>query len=223
MDCKGASTMPLTHDNTQHFELLSGIAINDLSPMMHEIGSELGLTTVEHGLIGFGDPEPMRVHSEIIYHENLLPYFMLGCVKKADTGGANILYDAVNAAAIIAKEEPELLDVTMVYRAEHYPGTQAVVPLVRNKQGEDFLAFRQKKKDLNEVLGLQGSWDEASFYEYIDTVIARCEEFSGILEPGEILVVNNYKTLHVRTAYEGLRKMIRVRVDDPEANQSYVV
>lgn len=205
----------------QHFQVISGVEINDMSPYMHEIGNSLGSMTVEHGLIGYGDDQPMRIHSEIIYHEDLLPYFMLGCVKPAETGGANILYDAVKAAVLIADEEPSLLGVTMVYHAEHYPDTKAVVPLIRNKQGEDFLAFRQKKKDLNEVHDLPEGWSEDRFYNYIDSVLARCVEYSGTLQAGEILLVNNYKTLHVRTAFEGLRKMIRVRVDDPEAHQDY--
>lgn len=205
-----------------HFELISGIEINDLSPLMHEIGRTLGKTTVEHGLIGYGDPNPVRIHSEIIYHDDLLPYFMLGCVQKAEKGGESILYDAVRAAEIIKDEAPELTGITMVFHAEHYPDTKSVVPLLRSKDAVDFLAFRQKKANLNEVHNLPFGWDEAVFYKYIDSVLQLCVEFEHGLEPGEILIVNNYKTLHVRTAYEGLRKIIRVRVDDPEAHQKYI-
>lgn len=206
-----------------HFELISGVEVNALSPLMHEIGKTLGEVTVEHGLIGFGDPNPMRIHSEIIYHDDMLLYFMLGCVKRADEGGANILYDAVKAAFIIKSEAPELDAVTMVFHAEHYEDTKAIVPLLRSKNGRDFLAFRQKKADLNEIHNLPEGWNEALFYEYIDSVLHRCVEFEHVLEPGELLIVNNYRTLHVRTAYTGLRKMIRVRVDDPETHQNYII
>lgn len=206
-----------------HYELISGIEINSLSPLMHEIGRTLGRVTVEHGLVGFGDPNPMRIHSEIIYHNDMLPYFMLGCVKKADKGGANILYDAEKASDIIKSEAPELATVNMVFHAEHYEDMQAIVPLLRTRNGRDFLAFRQKKADLNEIDNLPEGWDEAMFYEYIDSVLHSCVEFERVLEPGEILIVNNYGALHVRTAYEGLRKMVRVRVDDPGAHQNYIV
>ncbi len=207
----------------QHYELMTGIERNDLSPTMNQIGLNLGRTTVEHGLIGYGDTSPMRIHSELIYHEDLIPYFMLGCVEKAEKGGKNFLYDAVEAARVISEEHPELLDVRMVYHAEHYDDTRAVVPLIRHKQGEDFLAFRQKKYDLNEVHNLPEGWSEEEFYDYIDDVLERAVELEHTMEPGEVLVVNNYKTLHVRTAFEGLRKMIRVRVDDPEAHKNYKV
>jgi alpha-ketoglutarate-dependent taurine dioxygenase len=207
----------------QHYELISGVERNDLSPTMHKVGLSLGRTTVEHGLIGYGDNSPMRIHSELIYHEDLIPYFMLGCVEKAEEGGKNFLYDAVEAARIISEEQPEFLGIKMIYHAEHYDDTKAVVPLIRHKQGEDFLAFRQKKHDLNEVHNLPEGWSEEDFYDYIDDVLGRTVELEHTMEPGEILVVNNYKTLHVRTAFEGLRKMIRVRVDDPEAHKVYKV
>lgn len=207
----------------QHFELHGGIAIADLSNTLQEIGLSLGSHVIEHGLIGFGDPNPTKIHSELIYHPNLLPYFMLGGVKAADDGGHNRIYNAVQAAAIIRAEQPELLDVTMVFHAEHYDSTKAVVPLVRNKQGEDFLAFRQRKGILNEVQNLPTTWNEEEFYQYIDEVLKRCLEFEHVLAPGEFLVVNNYKTLHVRTAYSGLRKVIRVRVDDPDAHKDYLI
>lgn len=206
----------------EHFKIISGVEINEMSPLMHEIGQSLGENTVEHGLIGFGDDRPMRIHSEIIYHPDMLHYFMLGCVEKADRGGKSLLYDAVRAADIMKEEAPELIDTTMTYHAEHYKHTKAVVPLIRTKNEKDFLAFRQKKSNLNEVHGLPNGWSEDDFYHYVDSVLNRCVELEQVLEPGEILIVNNYRVLHVRTAYEGLRKMIRVRVDDPEAHQDYL-
>lgn len=205
----------------QHYEHIAGVEINEMSPLMHEIGRSLGRVTVEHGLIGFGDDNPMRIHSEIIYHPDMLRYFMLGCVQKATVGGESLLYDAVKAAEIIKDEKPELTNITMVFHAEHYTRTKAVVPLLRTKDGVDFLAFRQRKANLNEIYGLPNGWSEAGFYDYIDTVLNRCVEFEKTLEPGEILIVDNYRALHVRTAFQGLRKMIRVRVDDPEAQQNY--
>ena len=206
-----------------HFELISGIEILDMSQRMHEIGLSLGATMVEHGLIGFGDPRPVRIHSEVVYHEDMVPFFMLGCVERATEGGTTILYDAVKAAEIIKEEHPDIAEVSMTFRAEHYEGVSTTVPLLREKNGQQFLGFRQKKKQLNDVIGLPKDVDEDTFYDYIDSVLDRCIEFEQTLSPGEVVVVDNYQTLHVRTAYTGVRKMNRVRVDDPEDHREYLV
>lgn len=200
--------------NGEHFRLYEGIPINELSPLMHKIGREIGSTTFELALLGYGDDQPVRIHSESIYHSQMCTYFMLGCVKKADQGGDTLVYDAELAARLITNEQPELRSVKMVYHAEHYSDTKAVVPLLRNFGGEDFLSFRQKFP-LNEVHNLPEDMSEDEFYEYIDGVLERSIEFDKVLEPGEMILVDNYKTLHVRKAYQGLRKIIRVRVDDP--------
>jgi|SRR3989344_167460 len=209
--------------NGQHFELLTDIPILAMSDTMRDLGLSLGNSTTEHGLIGFGDPMPTKIHSELIYHKNLVPYFMLGCVQAAIEGGSTVIYDAVKAAQIVSDEEPALLGVTMVYHAEHYEDTKAVVPLIRKKRGEEFLAFRQKKFELNEVRNLPEHWNEEDFYTYVDTVMSRSKEFDRVLAPGEVILVDNYKTLHERTAYDGIRKIIRVRVDDPDSNKKYLM
>lgn len=49
----------------------------------------------------------------------------------------------------------------------------------------------------------------------MDSVLDRSVELEHLLQPSEGLLVNNYRTLHARTAYTGLRKIIRVRADDP--------
>jgi alpha-ketoglutarate-dependent taurine dioxygenase len=198
----------------EHFKLLTDVPINEMSPLMHKLGHQLGSTTFELGLLGYGDKEPIKIHSESIYHPQMCPYFMLACVKNADEGGDTVVYDAVKAAQIIDDEAPELADVQMVYHAEHYTDTKATVSLLRDFGSGKFLSFRQQYP-LNEVHNLPDGMSADAFYEFIDSVLARCVEFDKILKPGEIIIVNNYKTLHVRRAYKGLRKIIRVRVDDP--------
>lgn len=198
----------------KHFELIQGVERNNLSPTMHVIGQSLGATTFELGLISFGDKEATLIHSESIYHEEMCPYFMLGCVEQADEGGGTIVYDAVRAAAIIDDEHPELRETVMTYHAEHYDATKTTVPLIRNLDGEDALVYRQEFY-LNEVTHLPDGWDVSSFYQYIDSILQDCIEFEQRLSPGDLLIVNNYKTLHVRLASRGWRKIIRVRVDDP--------
>jgi trimethyllysine dioxygenase len=197
-----------------HFQLFSGIDINEMSPFMHRLGLQLGKTTFELALIGYGDDKPIKIHSESVYHPEMCTYFMLACVKQADTGGENRIYDGEMAARLISEEMPELESVRMTYHAEHYEGTKVTVPLIRKFGETESLTFRQKFP-FNEVAGLPNGLDEDSFYEYMDSVLDRCVQFEHLLEPGEVLLVNNYKTLHVRTAYTGLRKIIRVRVDDP--------
>lgn len=201
-------------DANRHFELFQGLDINEMSPFMHRIGLALGKTTFELGLIGYGDNQPIKIHSESIYHPQMCPFFMLACVKAADTGGANRVYDGEKAAEIILAEAPELSSVRMTYNAEHYDGVSTTVPLLRDFGSGDVLTFRQKFP-FNEVGGLPEGLGEDEFYDYMDDVLDRCVEFEHLLQPGEVLLVNNYKTLHVRTAYTGLRKIIRVRVDDP--------
>ena len=209
-------------DNGEHYALFQGIDPLEMSNRMHSIGLSLGDSTVEHGLIGYGDSSPVRIHSEVIYHEDMVPYFMLGCIKQASKGGVNILYNAVEAASIMSREVLELTNTKMVYHAEHYDDLSVSVPLIREKRNNQFLAFRQKKADLNEIHDLPHGWSDDDFYEYIDDVLSRTIEFEHLLLPGEVLLVDNYQTLHVRTAYEGLRKMIRVRVDDPESDRRYL-
>lgn len=200
--------------NGEHFQVFQDIPVNEMSPMMHAIGKQIGSTTFELGLIGYGDSEPIRIHSESIYHPQMCPYFMLACVQRADSGGDTIIYDGEKAAKLITEEMPELQNVTMVYHAEHYNDTSARVPLLRNFRDKDVLAFRQKFP-LNEAHGLPEGMNEDELYEYVDGVLDRCVEFEKILDPGEVILVDNYRTLHVRKAYSGLRKIIRVRVDDP--------
>jgi alpha-ketoglutarate-dependent taurine dioxygenase len=204
--------------NGEHFQLFQDIPTNDLSSTMHSIGRQIGTTTFELGLLGYSDDKPARIHSESIYHSAMCPYFMLACVQKADIGGDTLVYDAEKAARIISSEAPELEGVRMVYHAEHYDHTRAETPLIRDFGEGSFLTFRQQFY-LNEVHNLPPGLTEDDFYAYIDQVLTRCIEFDKILEPGEMILINNYKTLHVRKAFEGLRKIIRVRVDDPAYNE----
>lgn len=202
--------------NGEHFQLFRGIDTNEMSPFMRRVGKSIGETVFELGIMGYEEPAPIRIHSESIYHDRMCPYFMLGCVKPAEVGGDTIIYDGVKAARLIEEEAPELESVRMVYHAEHYDDTVAVMPLVRDMKddGESSLVFRQKFP-LNEVTGLPTGWDEDDLYEYIDNVLDRSVEFDQKLTTGDVILIDNYKTLHLRRAFSGLRKIVRVRVDDP--------
>jgi alpha-ketoglutarate-dependent taurine dioxygenase len=201
---------------SDHYSLIRGVSRNEISPTMHAIGQDLGSTTFELALVGYEDTQPLRIHSESIYHEKMCPYFLLGCVEQAAEGGENTIYDAVEAARVLKREHPELLNVIMTYHAEHYDNTESTVPLVRSiGNAEEFLAFRERMP-INEVHNLPVGWTEDSFYSYMRYLLNQCVEFKHTLSSGEILIVNNYKTLHCRGPFRGMRKIIRVRVDDPE-------
>jgi alpha-ketoglutarate-dependent taurine dioxygenase len=197
------------------FELLPTVDTALLSEYLNGIGTTLGGYVVEHCMIGYGDPQPQGIHCETIYDEVMCRYFLLGCIEQSEEGGESLIFDGVQAATVILTEYPELADVTITYRADKNSTTDAVSPLVYpGPDDERFLCYRQMYVH-DEVHGLPDSMTRTDFHDLVDGVIDRCMVFDQRLNVGQAVLVDNYKTLHGRRPYKGIRKMLRVRVYTP--------
>ena len=184
-----------------------------------EFGRQIGANHIGRLVLqGEGSGEWLLKHTEgIIFNEDsLLQYFALGCLEKAATGGRTFIYDARVAASLIDTKYPELADVRTKYISTVYEGQQSEHSLVTDdEQYGRVLRYRSKASTNIIVAGLPESMSEDDYYETIEVVLDESIIATHQWTPGELVVVNNHITLHSREPYEGPRKMVRFRFDDP--------
>jgi alpha-ketoglutarate-dependent taurine dioxygenase len=148
------------------------------------------------------DPEPLR-------------YFALGCLEAAARGGATCLYDGRIAAQALLDSQPGLAQVRITYSTEWRP-TAATHPLVVNDpQHGAVLRFRSSLKT-NVVRGpLPSSLSEAGMYAEVEAALSAAVAVVHRWRPGDLLIVDNWAMIHAREPFNGTRRMVRYRYDDP--------
>ncbi len=183
------------------------------------LGESLGASIGHHIIAGNGDNYSLPIHTEGIYYpDGLLHYFVLGCVQPATQGGETRIFDARKAAILLNERYPDLVEVSVDYTAKAHPDQHAHHNLVEiNTSNEKVLVYRSRV-ETNTILNYT---NESKLYTAVDSILEECVLVTHSWEVGDLLFVDNSRTLHDRLPYSGDRKMLRVRFDDQYVEATY--
>lgn len=157
----------------------------------------------------------LEVHVDGLYLSRVPTHFLLACLQPSDEGGETQIYDGRVAADIIEAEWPELVHLEFEYSSLAH-GLVARHKLVESVPSDRCthrtLVFREKVVT-NRLLSHVVDWPEDRVYRYLRTVLDRSLVYSHRWHAGDIIAVNNRFSLHGRNAFQGLRKLLRIRLE----------
>ena len=196
------------------YTIVRGVDPLHMNEAMERMGLQLGTTTNTLGLISAGASKPLPVHVEGLYHADTTPYLLLGCIGASAVGGETQVYDARTAARIMLDEWPQADGIQFEHRAALHPGVKSITPLIDQRGDTAVLRFCDTPEN-NRFTQTPEGFNETEFYEFARNVLRRSLVHSQTWNEGDVLIINNGITLHGRSPFEGQRRMLRVRVDDP--------
>ncbi|KAI5461419.1 hypothetical protein BGZ63DRAFT_385813 [Mariannaea sp. PMI_226] len=129
-------------------------------------------------------------------------------------GGQSLLVDGFNAAKILQKESPEAYEVLRNTRVPwHASGNQgiAIVPdqtyPVIEQDGDELTKVRWNNDDR----GILNVFEATKWYEAArkwNAILKRPEnEYWFQLAPGRVVIFDNWRVMHGRAAFEGIRRI----------------
>ena len=156
----------------------------------------------------------LRPHTDAIYSNDAPGLQLLLCCEHDATGGESIMVDGLKIAQIIKKENQSMFDLLSKVNVKgNYIGDgfflEAKRPIFKLNQHNEITQVSFNNYDrapfrLNKDLTLK-------FYEAIKKfdLIANNKDYQWrhILRPGELLIFNNWRILHGRSSFKGVRKM----------------
>ncbi len=180
--------------------------VKKLFSIMTEIGKEVASSVSLAVLESDGSEVDLATHTEGIYRpDGIIPFFALGCVRPSQTGGVTRIIDAERAANHLRRRFPEICGVHMRYESLAHPEMSSTHALV--EQG--VLRYRAKVHT-NTMLDTSNA-QERRIYRIVDTVVSQSIILEHRWNRGQMIFVDNTKTLHNRSAFSGKRVIIRAR------------
>lgn len=178
------------------------------------------------------DPTPRMYRSnlELRPHSDITAMISLACWQKARSGGESVIVSGVTVHDEIARRAPQHL--APLYRGYHYhrlgeegpgeePATPYRVPVFCNTR--DQLSVRYQRTGIaagHRELGVPLGPEDIAAFDMFDQVAKAPENrLSFFLEPGEMIVINNYTVMHARTTFtnfpepERQRRLVRLWLD----------
>jgi hypothetical protein len=164
-------------------------------------------------------------NSELELHSDSADIVFLLCIRGAKSGGLSSIADALKVYEILGSEFPKDLALLMKgwpahRRNEQAPGDAKVTPYDVPAFGwkDGLLSCRKNSiaahETALEALG-RGPLDPESLaaLQRFEAVAARADVRSDMqLQPGEILILNNFEFLHARTEYEDWEDSLKKRL-----------
>ena len=173
-----------------------------------------GATVVE----GSHADSRMLIHNESITQTetDFLRTFALGALEVATTGGQTLVYDGRVGAKRVLEDLPELANLSIEYVSTVYDGQSAVHPLVYAHPEHGPVMRYRGQAPTNIIQGeLPAGMTEQQFYEEVDALLSDTSPVAHNWQAGDVVVINNENTLHSRQPYDGARRLVRYRFDDP--------
>jgi hypothetical protein len=188
----------------------------DCERIFWAIGSHLGMPAVQSARadrLGYvrneGNPRARgyRGSGELVLHTDSRAIIALMSLQNAAKGGHSHIASAATIHNVIFRERPDLLEP--LYRGYPYHSTEieltpCSIPVFSNVDGVVSCAFfegHMRKAARTMGKALPADLDEAM--TYFASVAAREDvRIEFMLEPGEILICNNFAVLHARTEFE---------------------
>lgn len=171
-------------------------------------GENFGYHTIESE----GDSSALEAHTEGISNTTgIIPYFSLGCIVPATTGGETRIFDARKAAGLAISES--LSEVELEYTSLANPNEVIRHHLIENDEKFGEVMRYRSKVETNRVIS-SGNVSPEKMYQLVDTILEDCIVTCHSWIAGELLFVNNLISLHDRLPFQGRRQMLRVRYND---------
>ncbi len=175
---------------TGYEELRSGTVYHDVypSPGAHYLSSETSETLLEF-------------HTEMAYHRLQPRFVMLACSRADHEGKAATLVASIrNALPLMSREAVDVLfespmpcNLDVAFRGGEDPGPQAQVTVLYGDREDPFLGYDRE---------LLAPHDEAHTRALEELSTALDDVTRSVqLHPGQLLVVDNYRTTHARTPF----------------------
>lgn len=174
----------------------------------------IGVKTLEDN----GDARRLDTHVESIIYptEKMLGYFALGCIEPSREGGETIVYDGRHAARHVLENHPQLADTVIRYTSTTYDGQEASHTLVEQDDVHGPVLRYRSEFSTNQITSdLPRGLSEKDFYALMEEIVEQANPVVHQWQPGDLVIVNNRITLHSRDPYQGRRRMVRFRYDDP--------
>ena len=177
-------------------------------------------------------PRMYRSNLELRPHSDITAMISLACWQKAQSGGASVVVSGVTVHDEMRKRAPELLEP--LYGGYYYhrlgeegpdeePATPYRVPVFANRNGQ--LSVRYQRAGIaagHKERGAPLSERDIAAFNFFDEIAKAPENrLAFYLEPGEMVVINNYTVMHARSQFtnypepERQRRLIRLWLDAP--------
>ena len=231
-------------ENGRGFLLLRGLPIaeydsDDLNIINYGIGLHLGKPVCQNlkgDLLGMvmnvGDitKKETRVYETNLYlpyHTDVSDVFGLMCVRQGKSGGLSSLVSSGAVYNEILENYPEYLG--LFYRPMYYAhlGKDVSIksPIFSYYEGKLSARYLRQYIELGaELAGRPLSQVEMEALDVFDQIIHKEDiRLDMMLEPGDLLLANNYAVMHSRTSFEDFdeperrRKLIRLWLKMPNA------
>jgi alpha-ketoglutarate-dependent taurine dioxygenase len=163
----------------------------------HQCSDGDGIVSVDGS---YRPPRAMLPHTDGSYEPEPPAVMCLQCVHAAESGGVSTLVDGARLYALLAREYPEDLPVLFTPVLRIGRGSKYVErALFSRVGGRTRIRFR-----VDETVDMT----VAAAAERVVSLVQSFLEGSGnwlhlALRPGQILVTDNFRVLHGRTAYDG--------------------
>ena len=161
------------------------------------------------------------------FHSDRPDFTSLLCVQSASKGGESSVISSMWLHEEIRQQKPELLQILYEPFPQYSRGSAVGVnhvPIFSFVNGR--LVCRYIRRFINDAIrecGCKINHLQHAALDFMDFVLANVEPSTRFpLRPGDVLLVNNFTTLHARTAFEDLgepRVMLRVWLSSPTGRQ----
>ncbi|KAL5614179.1 hypothetical protein BROUX41_000017 [Berkeleyomyces rouxiae] len=163
----------------------------------------------------------LPAHTDTTYFSDpagLQSFHILSHTGKDSKGGSSLLVDGFNAAAILKKEAPEAYDIlTKVRLPWHASGNKGITiapdqryPVVETDPEGSLLRIRWNNDDRGVVPFKNGiepdQWYQAA-RKWHEIITRSNIEYWRLLRPGTTLIFDNWRVMHGRSEFTGIRRV----------------
>lgn len=154
---------------------------------------------------------PLKPHTDGFAYGDLLPdYIMLTCVNTSPEGGESFLVDGYAVLDQLAGENPQLvqdLETIAVDQTEEDMQVSTSPIVQYNSEGRKILRRNFSQKPLPD--SVQPDHDQNMIDTWINAVEEAGDQVPRFkIEPGQALIIDNYRVLHAREGYSDLNRMM---------------
>jgi Taurine catabolism dioxygenase TauD, TfdA family len=190
---------------------------SDLGDRIGHVRHEPGLTKVR----GYRSTRELKMHTDVQELVGLMS------VQRSETGGVSQLVSSLAIHNVIQRERPDLMPILYAgsprwaYEKMHVTGY--TVPIFCNVDGAiscSFFGVEDSAKKVGKTLPTK--LEEAiGYFKAVAERPDMCQSF--ILEPGEMMLWNNFTCLHARTEFQNSaarqRHLLRLWMDVPDGRK----
>lgn len=130
-------------------------------------------------------------------------FILWTCLKQSKAGGESILVDGLAVAHALPEAQREALERVVLFEHRVFDGDADEHPMLWHEGGRWrlYYSFWLAKDDM--------SGEPRAAFEAFSAALQIAPQIRLRLQPGDLLVVDNHRMLHGRTAIDGERHLVR--------------